>query len=158
SLINPGVSKSGSPAPNETTSTPAFFNALAFAVTAKVIDSAISFKRLASCIAHSKTLTGALEFAIVRHPPQKVKSPRLLKTLQPHGNNRDFLFAVFAFDGIYRGAVHPCRSIHIAARSPPGPPSRIPALANRLQSQAVIARWPPTVNTTFSQAKGGLHD
>src|SRR6188472_292791 len=47
SLMNAGVSKSGSPAPNETTSTPAFFIALALALTARVIDSATSFMRSA---------------------------------------------------------------------------------------------------------------
>src|SRR5688572_2910194 len=48
SLMNAGVSKSGSPAPKPTTSTPAFFSALAFAVTARVIESDTSFIRLAS--------------------------------------------------------------------------------------------------------------
>src|SRR5687767_10862863 len=37
--MNAGVSKSGSPAPKPTTSTPAFFIALALALTARVIDS-----------------------------------------------------------------------------------------------------------------------
>src|SRR4051812_43361940 len=39
SLIKPGVSKSGSPAPKPTTSPPAFFSAAALALTASVIDS-----------------------------------------------------------------------------------------------------------------------
>src|SRR3954463_13046596 len=39
SLMNAGVSKSGSPAPKPTTSTPAFFSALALALTARGIDS-----------------------------------------------------------------------------------------------------------------------
>src|SRR3954467_11867095 len=39
SLMNAGVSKSGSPAPNPTTSTPAFFIAAALALTARVMDS-----------------------------------------------------------------------------------------------------------------------
>src|SRR6478735_2055966 len=39
SLMNVGVSKSGSPAPKPTTSTPAFFSAFALALTARVIDS-----------------------------------------------------------------------------------------------------------------------
>src|ERR1700677_4420814 len=47
SLINAGVSKSGSPAPNPTTSTPAFFKAFALALTANVIDSGASFTRSA---------------------------------------------------------------------------------------------------------------
>src|SRR5438132_6199899 len=47
SLMNPGVSKSGSPAPKPTTSTPLFFNAAALALTAKVIDSEINFIRSA---------------------------------------------------------------------------------------------------------------
>src|SRR5947208_9663348 len=45
SLMNAGVSKSGSPAPNPTTSTPAFFSAAAFALTARVIDSETSVIR-----------------------------------------------------------------------------------------------------------------
>ena len=45
SLTNAGVSKSGSPAPNPTTSTPAFFSAFALAVTANVIDSDTSDRR-----------------------------------------------------------------------------------------------------------------
>ena len=45
SLMNAGVSKSGSPAPKPTTSTPAFFIALALALTARVIDSETSFIR-----------------------------------------------------------------------------------------------------------------
>src|SRR3954447_4991676 len=48
SLMNVGVSKSGSPAPKPTTSIPAFFIALALALTAKVIDSDTSFTRSAS--------------------------------------------------------------------------------------------------------------
>src|SRR4051812_49228096 len=47
SLMNAGVSKSGSPAPKPTTSTPAFFKALALALTARVIESATSFIRSA---------------------------------------------------------------------------------------------------------------
>src|SRR5438045_922688 len=47
SLMNAGVSKSGSPAPKPTTSTPAFFSALALAVTARVIESDTSFIRCA---------------------------------------------------------------------------------------------------------------
>src|SRR3989440_10157380 len=43
SLMNAGVSKSGSPAPKPTTSTPAFFSAAALALTARVIDSETSF-------------------------------------------------------------------------------------------------------------------
>src|SRR5688572_19850399 len=39
SLMKAGVSKSGSPAPNPTTSTPAFRSAAALALTASVIDS-----------------------------------------------------------------------------------------------------------------------
>src|SRR4051794_4754145 len=50
SLMNAGVSKSGSPAPKPTTSTPAFFSALALALTARVIESATSFMRSASAI------------------------------------------------------------------------------------------------------------
>src|SRR5215213_8251015 len=45
SLMNAGVSKSGSPAPKPTTSTPAFLSAAAFALTARVIDSEINFIR-----------------------------------------------------------------------------------------------------------------
>src|SRR5207237_5384834 len=48
SLINAGVSKSGSPAPKPTTSIPAFFIAFALALTARVIDSDTSFTRSAS--------------------------------------------------------------------------------------------------------------
>src|SRR5205814_10170403 len=48
SLINAGVSKSGSPAPNPTTSTPAFFSAAALALTLRVIDSETSSIREAS--------------------------------------------------------------------------------------------------------------
>src|ERR1700722_13421708 len=48
SLINTGVSKSGSPAPNPTTSIPAFFIAPGLALTARVIDSDTSFIRSAS--------------------------------------------------------------------------------------------------------------
>ena len=48
SLMNAGVSKSGSPAPKPTTSTPAFLSALALALTARVIDSETSFIRSAS--------------------------------------------------------------------------------------------------------------
>ncbi len=44
-LMKSGVSKSGSPAPKETTSTPAFLRALALAVTARVIDSAMRSRR-----------------------------------------------------------------------------------------------------------------
>src|SRR5687767_238155 len=47
SLMNAGVSKSGSPAPKPTTSIPAFFMALALALTARVIESATSFIRSA---------------------------------------------------------------------------------------------------------------
>src|SRR5688500_2369490 len=47
SLMNVGVSKSGSPAPKPTTSTPAFFIALALAVTASVIESATRATRSA---------------------------------------------------------------------------------------------------------------
>src|SRR5947208_13257648 len=47
SLMNAGVSKSGSPAPKPTTSTPAFFSAAALALTARVIDSETSFIRSA---------------------------------------------------------------------------------------------------------------
>src|SRR5256714_1633329 len=43
SLMNAGVSKSGSPAPKLTTSTPALFSAAALALTARVIDSETSF-------------------------------------------------------------------------------------------------------------------
>src|SRR5881394_2128113 len=50
SLINAGVSKSGSPAPNPTTSIPAFFIALALALTASVIESATTFTRSAKGI------------------------------------------------------------------------------------------------------------
>src|SRR6185312_4623494 len=50
SLINAGVSKSGSPAPKPTTSTPAFFRALALALTLRVIDSEMRFIRSASWI------------------------------------------------------------------------------------------------------------
>src|SRR5688572_10380538 len=42
-----GVSKSGSPAPKPTTSTPAFFIALALALTARVIDSETRLTRSA---------------------------------------------------------------------------------------------------------------
>src|SRR2546428_13968685 len=48
SLMNAGVSKSGSPAPKPTTSTPAFFSAAALALTARVIDSEINFIRSAN--------------------------------------------------------------------------------------------------------------
>src|ERR1700683_3702018 len=48
SLINAGVSKSGSPAPNPTTSIPALRIAAALALTASVIDSEISFISSAS--------------------------------------------------------------------------------------------------------------
>src|SRR5436190_1765090 len=48
SLMNAGVSKSGSPAPNPTTSTPAFFSAAALALTARVIDSETRLIRSAS--------------------------------------------------------------------------------------------------------------
>src|SRR4051794_17823109 len=47
SLMNAGVSKSGSPAPKPTTSMPAFFMAPALALTARVIESATSFIRSA---------------------------------------------------------------------------------------------------------------
>src|SRR3954453_11164988 len=47
SLMNAGVSKSGSPAPKPTTSIPAFFMAPALALTARVIESATSFIRSA---------------------------------------------------------------------------------------------------------------
>src|ERR1051326_6577482 len=50
SLINPGVSKSGSPAPNPTTSMPAFFMAAALGLTARGIDLEINDIRLASAI------------------------------------------------------------------------------------------------------------
>src|SRR5436189_2790641 len=50
SLMNEGVSKSGSPAPKPTTSTPAFFSALALALTASVMDSATNFIRSANCM------------------------------------------------------------------------------------------------------------
>src|SRR4051812_31678441 len=48
SLMKAGVSKSGSPAPKPTTSTPAFFSALALALTARVIESATNLTRSAS--------------------------------------------------------------------------------------------------------------
>src|SRR6476646_5552747 len=48
SLMNAGVSKSGSPAPKPTTSTPDFFKAAALALTARVIDSEINFIRSAN--------------------------------------------------------------------------------------------------------------
>src|SRR4051794_14377778 len=48
SLMNDGVSKSGSPAPKPTTSTPAFFNAAAFALTLSVIASLTALIRRAS--------------------------------------------------------------------------------------------------------------
>src|SRR5687768_10793446 len=47
SLMKAGVSKSGSPAPKPTTSMPAFFIALALALTARVIESLTSFIRSA---------------------------------------------------------------------------------------------------------------
>src|SRR5258707_11577935 len=47
SLMKAGVSKSGSPAPKPTTSTPAFFSALALALTARVMESATSLTRWA---------------------------------------------------------------------------------------------------------------
>src|SRR2546421_5130449 len=47
SLMKAGVSKSGSPAPKPTTSTPAFLSALALAETARVIESETSFIRWA---------------------------------------------------------------------------------------------------------------
>src|SRR5215213_6737892 len=47
SLMNAGVSKSGSPAPKPTTSMPAFFMAPALALTARVIESQQSFIRSA---------------------------------------------------------------------------------------------------------------
>src|SRR5882672_7396352 len=46
--MKPGVSKSGSPAPKPTTSTPAFLRALALALTLRVIDSEIRYIRSAS--------------------------------------------------------------------------------------------------------------
>src|SRR5437879_4001921 len=48
SLIRPGVSKSGSPAPNEITSTPRLRSSRAFACTASVDDGASVFRRSAS--------------------------------------------------------------------------------------------------------------
>src|SRR2546421_465521 len=48
SLIKAGVSKSGSPAPKPTTSTPAFFSAAALALTARVMDSETRFIRSAT--------------------------------------------------------------------------------------------------------------
>src|SRR3954469_5351978 len=48
SLMNAGVSKSGSPAPKPTTSTPAFFSAAAFALTFSVIASLTALIRRAS--------------------------------------------------------------------------------------------------------------
>src|SRR4029079_18855612 len=48
SLMNAGESKSGSPAPKPTTSTPDFFKAAALALTARVIDSEINFIRSAN--------------------------------------------------------------------------------------------------------------
>src|SRR5688572_17467158 len=48
SLIRSGVSKSGSPAPNEITSTPRARSALALACTASVEDGASVFRRSAS--------------------------------------------------------------------------------------------------------------
>src|SRR6266700_3586388 len=48
SLMNAGVSKSGSPAPKPTTSTPAFLSALALALTASVIESETRLIRSAS--------------------------------------------------------------------------------------------------------------
>src|SRR4051812_29590902 len=59
SLMKPGVSKSGSPAPKETTSTPAFLRALALAVTASVMDSAMSLRRLANCMGAPEGSSGA---------------------------------------------------------------------------------------------------
>src|SRR3954447_20142422 len=60
SLMKVGVSKSGSPAPKETTSTPAFLRALALAVTARVMDSAMSLRRLANCMMAPEILLWAL--------------------------------------------------------------------------------------------------
>src|SRR2546421_7157473 len=51
SLMRSGVSKSGSPAPNEMTSTPCARSALALACTASVEDGASVFKRSASTVA-----------------------------------------------------------------------------------------------------------
>src|SRR5687767_3553448 len=48
SLMRSGVSKSGSPAPNEITSTPRARSSLAFACTASVADGASVFRRSAS--------------------------------------------------------------------------------------------------------------
>src|SRR3954469_10250477 len=48
SLMNDGVSKSGSPAPKPTTSTPAFFSAAALALTLSVIASLTALIRRAS--------------------------------------------------------------------------------------------------------------
>src|SRR5882757_7375952 len=53
SLMKAGVSKSGSPAPKPTTSTPAFLRALALALTARVIESDTSFIRSARAIMSS---------------------------------------------------------------------------------------------------------
>src|SRR5947209_19494045 len=73
SLMKEGVSKSGSPAPKETTSTPAFLRALALAVTARVMDSAMSLRRLASCMRGSVYVENT-EPGIVRQGGGKVKS------------------------------------------------------------------------------------
>src|SRR5438067_13885198 len=51
SLMRSGVSKSGSPAPNEMTSTPCARSALALACTARLEDGASVFKRSASTVA-----------------------------------------------------------------------------------------------------------
>src|SRR5258706_5221571 len=59
SLMNVGVSKSGSPAPNPTTSTPAFLSALALALTARVMESATSLTRSA------RGIIGHLQFEFV---------------------------------------------------------------------------------------------
>src|SRR5882757_8192460 len=56
SLMKAGVSKSGSPAPKPTTSTPAFLRALALALTARVMDSDTSFIRWARGIMSSPVL------------------------------------------------------------------------------------------------------
>src|SRR5258708_27839047 len=58
--MNAGVSKSGSPEPNPTTSTPAFLRALALALTARVMQSATSFTRTA------RGIIGHLQFEFVR--------------------------------------------------------------------------------------------
>src|SRR4051794_35605781 len=59
SLMKAGVSKSGSPAPKPTTSTPDFLRALALALTARVMDSATRAMRSARGI-----MAGSLQWGI----------------------------------------------------------------------------------------------